>query len=250
MGSTSETYENGTNVVVYVANENAHLQSQQQQRHQYHSHNIGSSSLHAANNNESVYNICPEYGSSAVTVADYEADPVVATPAKSPSSSSPLFDISDQNDSDSCTINGSSMRDNTNFASYNGSESDKLVIGSHNSCYPGSGSVSQPATVATITAPFANEKLDDPSAVNFVATPETSYVRSESVRSVDSATSGCSSLSSSSVGNSKQSVAFPSYRVVPLPDKETSTSSFQKQSVSVPFGWKRLLNNGSIIYIR
>lgn len=277
MGSTSETYENGTNVVVYVANENAHIGSQQQQHH-YHSHSIVSAHLHTTSDNENVYNVCPEYGSSAVTVTNYETETIVAE--KNPSS----FDICRQNVGDSCAINGdSNMRDDTSFASYNGDESDKLLI--NNPCYAGNGPNVEPVPVLAPVASFVSEKLNESTAAaaNFAAISETSYARSDSARSADSVTSACSSLSSSSAGgkskvvppsenfaanvsantnancatdggnnfNSNQgSDTFPSYRIVPASSKESGSSSFQKPNVSVPYGWKRLLSNGSVIYIR
>lgn len=254
MGSTSETYENGTNIVVYVANENAHIHSHQ---HHYHSHNIVSGNVHSINDNDAVYNVCSEYGPSSVTVTNYEiaSSPTLTPIAATAAEKSAPFDISDQNDNhDNCAINGGSMHDSNNLDSYN-----------YDNPYSASGHAhAEPAI-------FVNEKLND-QTVNFVSAQE-AFVRCESVRSVDSVTSGCSSLSSSSVGNSKNlsnesfavttatcassdvnftakdSVTFPSYPVIPFPNKDTG-STFQKPTVSIPFGWKRLLSNGSIIYIR
>lgn len=248
MGSTSETYENGTNVVVYVANENAHIQSRQ---HQYHSHNIVSSNLHASNDNETVYNVCAEYRPPSVTFTGYDTITV--------NKSSQSLDIREQQDGrDDCTISGDYMRDNNEFANYNGDDSEKLAV--INNCRTGLRNIEHYV-----------EKFTD-STVNLVPNAD-GFVRSESVRSVDSVASNCSSLSSSSVGNlskvpaenfanyvvnadcasdaiSGQTVGFSSFRVVPFLSKETAPRAFQKAAVSAPFGWKRLLSNGSVIYIR
>ncbi|KAK7584309.1 hypothetical protein V9T40_005272 [Parthenolecanium corni] len=81
--------------------------------------------------------------------------------------------------------------------------------------------------------------------------------------------SGCATDGATAAGfanAAKQSAAFSSsaapYRLVSVPFKEingnnaaaaaaaATAAAFQKPAVSVPLGWKRILNNGSVIYIR
>ncbi len=243
MGSTSETYENETNLVVYVANENApHLQPHQ--RHcQSQSHIVCENVRPIDVEDRAIahYDICSGHEPSAVAPApSYNITSQKAAV---------LFDTSNQNDNrDNCAINGKNICSSGNANAFGGEN-----------CYT--------ANVGSVV--FVNEKPNDP-VVSF--TNQETYVRSESVRSVDSVASSCSSLSSSSIGGNSKSlnhenfsasvnspneglftgkptVAFPPYRVFPYLAKDMS-NAFEKSAVSVPLGWKRMLNNGAVIYIR
>lgn len=318
MGSTSEPYQNGTNVqnvVVYVANED--VQSIQQQR--YLPDTVSSTHIFISNNNDRlVYSNCTQYRPSSVTFINdnISVKGIIKPQLLHNVNFNNVYNISPQNGSQNSNVF-------INSKMYGSAQHIKQDIQSDD------GKLQQFANQENITEDFcaknpssfqqietSNNDQSFTNKANDIANPSELTVvaglipRSDSVRSVDSVNSGCSSLSSldgtnecvtDSVGNNNKEIRslllsennyvrvnppnvlntavkkIPPIKRVPFVPKSRTTHSVSGNrlnknnicnsaesdkkispvrenspvtSISVPLGWKRLLSNGFVIYVR
>lgn len=202
MGSTSEAYENGTNVVVYVANEHARLQAQQlqhqnpsaqlqlqpslqlqppaqlqfaqqpaQQYHRYHgsAQIVTTSAAHSSDDSEppspSVYKAHPYVAGAAPTTSVNATAPVVYEVADAAKGGA-FFDAASHEDGAShhgCSMNGAAPGYEGAMACDNGSNAS--------AAFAYRGSAQAGATGSQPTTLYANDKLAESNAsgAHFVA---------------------------------------------------------------------------------